>query len=479
MNLHLGLLVLYSGGIIALGIWTARLVRGSSEFFVAGRSLGPGLILASMLAANIGAGSTVGATGLAYRDGLSAWWWVGSAGLGSLVFAFFVAPRLWRLARDHDFYTTGDYLEHRYSPSVRGVATVLVGLGSLALLAGQLIAGAAILNVVTGLPRWAGALAGGTIMTVYFTAGGLLGSAWINTLQLVVMVGGFLVALPVALGSVGGIGALTGGPAPPWFGDVMYSSGPDSGWVLLALTGPSFIVSPGLIQKAYGGSSAGAVRLGVALNAAALLAFAFVPVVFGMIARVQFPGISDPNAVLPTVLTEGLPPWLGAVALAAVFSTEVDTCDAILFMLSSSASKDVYKRFINPGASDRQLLRVGRATAVAGGAIGVALSMVLATVIAAVTVFYSLLVVTLFVPIIGGLYWRRAGATAALAAMGAGVATLFAVRLFGPAGSAWLNPTLSGIVVAAVAYGLAAQVPNSKHRRRGGGVRHGGGRDLR
>ena len=151
----------YSIVVVGLGIWTARLVRSSSDFFVAGRSLGPGLIFASMLAANIGAGSTVGAAGLAYRDGISAWWWVGSAGLGSLVFAFTVAPRLWRLAREHDFYTTGDYLEFRYGARVRTVAVVLVGVGALALLAGQLIAGATILNVVTGAPRWAGALIGG------------------------------------------------------------------------------------------------------------------------------------------------------------------------------------------------------------------------------------------------------------------------------------------------------------------------------
>jgi SSS family solute:Na+ symporter len=79
-------------------------------------------------------------------------------------------------------------------------------------------------------------------------------------------------------------------------------------------------------------------------------------------------------------------PWL------PVFSTEVDTCDAILFMLSTSASKDLYKRFLNPGASDAQLLRVGRAAAVAGGVVGVLLSIWLQTVIGAITVFYSLLV---------------------------------------------------------------------------------------
>ena len=452
MSLHLILLILYSVTVVGLGLWTARFVRSSSAFFVAGRSLGPGLIFASMLAANIGAGSTVGAAGLAYRDGLSAWWWVGAAGIGSLVFAFTVAPRLWSLAREHDFYTTGDYLEFRYGATVRTVAIVLVGVGALALLAGQLIAGATILNVVTGTPRWAGALIGGAIMTIYFTAGGLLGSAWINTLQLVVMMVGFSVALPFALGAAGGFPALSGPAVPATFTDFGYSAGPGSGWTLLALTGPAFIVSPGLIQKAFGGRDQSSVRVGVALNAVALLLFAFLPVLLGMVARVTMPGIQDPNAVLPSLLTHQLPPWLGAIALAAVFSTEVDTCDAILFMLSSSASKDVYKRFLAPEATDAQLLRVGRITAAAGGLVGVVLATWLDTVIGALTIFYSLLVVTLFVPILGGLYVRRATGRSALAAITAGVLTLFVlrIRLFGL--DLGFDPTLCALMAAAAAF---------------------------
>jgi len=454
VNLQLALLIVYSAGVIALGLWTSRLIRGSADFFVAGRRLGPGLVFVSMIAANIGAGSTVGAAGLAYRDGLSAWWWVGSAGLGSIVFALTVAPRLWRVAKAHDLYTTGDYLEFRYGVAVRVLAVSLVGLGSLALLAGQLIAGAAILTVITGAPRWVGALVGGGVMTVYFTAGGLLGSAWVNTLQLVVMMCGFAVALPIVLSHGGGIAALTAAPAPSGFGDLLYSSGPGSGWTLLALTGPAFVVSPGLIQKSWGATDERAVRVGVGLNAAVLLGFAFVPVLLGMMARVAIPDIGDPNAVLPTVLTRLLPPWLGALALSAVFSTEVDTCDAILFMLSTSASKDFYKRFLRPDASDAMLLRVARWTAGAGGAIGVALAIVLQTVIGALTIFYSLLVVTLFVPVMGGIYAPRARSGAALAAIGAGVATLFAVRGL-RVGGVLLDPTLSGIAAAAAAFLIA------------------------
>lgn len=458
MPLHLTLIVLYSVCVVGLGIWTARYVRTSSAFFVAGRSLGPGLIFASMLAANIGAGSTVGAAGLAYRDGASAWWWVGSAGIGSLIFAFTVAPRLWALAKEHDFLTTGDYLEFRYGPAVRVAATGLVAIGAVALLAGQLMAGAAILNVVTGVPRWAGALIGGGIMTAYFTAGGLLGSAWINTLQLVVMLVGFAFALPVALGSVGGLQGLGDASLPLGFTEVMHSTGSGSGWTLLALTGPAFIVSPGLIQKSYGASGQRALRTGIALNAVALLLFACMPVLLGMVARVALPGIEDANAVLPTVLVQQLPPWLGALALAAVFSTEVDTCDAILFMISTSAGQDVYKRFVNPAATDAQRLRVARAAAVVGGAVGVLLAVILQSVISALTIFYSLLGVALFVPIVGGLYLRAPGRSEALAAMSTGVLILFLVRALGASRPAWLDPALAGIVGAAASYLLVMAV---------------------
>src|SRR2546426_11786523 len=77
------LLLAYSALLIALGLWIGRRVKSAGDFFVAGRGLGPGLIFATFVAANIGAGSTVGASALGYRDGLSAWWWVGSAGIGS------------------------------------------------------------------------------------------------------------------------------------------------------------------------------------------------------------------------------------------------------------------------------------------------------------------------------------------------------------------------------------------------------------
>ena len=114
MTLQLALLLGYSALLVGLGLWIGRRVSGTKDFFVAGRQLGPGLIFSTMLAANIGAGSTVGATGLGYRDGIAAWWWVGSAAIGSLVLALWIGPRIRAVAARHDLKTVGDFLELRY-----------------------------------------------------------------------------------------------------------------------------------------------------------------------------------------------------------------------------------------------------------------------------------------------------------------------------------------------------------------------------
>src|SRR5262245_36515297 len=258
---------------MGLGLRLGRRVRGASDFFVAGRKLGPGLIFATMLAANIGAGSTVGAAGLGYRNGLAAIWWVLSAGIGSLALAFWIGPAIRRAAEQHDLRTVGDYLEFRYGVAVRTTIAGLLWFGSVFILAGQLIAIAWILNVVVGIPKAAGCVLGGMLITLYFTAGGLMASAYVNVVQLTVKMVGFVIAIPFALSAAGGWEAVralqpTSEYWNPW------SSGA-SGIVYLATLGPAFVVSPGLLQKIYGARDDRAVRVGVGLNAVGLLAYAF------------------------------------------------------------------------------------------------------------------------------------------------------------------------------------------------------------
>src|SRR5215467_13948517 len=198
------ILIIYAALMMLMGAVVSRRVRVSSDFFVAGRGLGAGLIFSTLLAANIGAGSTVGAAGLGYRDGIAAWWWVGSAGIGSLILAFTVGPKIWRVARENNLYTVGDYLEFRYNRTMRALVAALLWVGSLAILAGQLVAMEQIFKATAGLGRIAGCLLAAAVITVYFSAGGLHSTARINVIQMIVKLAGFTLALFFLLTAAGG-----------------------------------------------------------------------------------------------------------------------------------------------------------------------------------------------------------------------------------------------------------------------------------
>ncbi|MBI3952176.1 MAG: sodium:solute symporter family protein [Acidobacteria bacterium] len=460
------LLIIYALLLIAIGALISRRVKSADDFLVARRNLGPGFIFTTLLAANIGAGSTVGAAGLGYEFGLSAWWWVGSAGIGSLILAFTVGPTIWRLAKQSNFYTLGDFLEQRYDRRVRVIVALVLWLGTLALLSGQLIAVSRILDAVANVGKVVGSVIGGIVVVIYFMAGGLLSSAWVNLIQLIVMLGGFLVTVPIALhraGSWSEVTARVAAQSPDSLRATDYLSLTGAGWSwilgLVILLVPSFIISPGLLQKIYGAKNAHAVRLGVAANAFCLLLFAFLPPLLGVIAFSQFPALSHQEDALPMLMTRMLPEWLGGLALAAVLSAELSTCDAILFMLSTSLSMDLYRTYVNPQANSQTLLWVNRITASVAGALGIVLALALPSVIAALTIFYGLLVVSLCVPLISGLYSTKPDSSSVVAAIVISViVTLASHRLTHGQGYGWLPPQAVGILVSLVIVVVGAKI---------------------
>lgn len=305
-----------------MGLYAGRRVQNARDFFVAGRNLGPVLLFSTVLAANLGAGSTVGVAGLGYNDGIRAWWWIGSAGIGSLFLAFWIGSKIWQYAAPYDLRTIGDFLEHRYCHQVRTLVAVLLWFGTLAILAAQLIAIGFVLNVVADIPQSYGCLIGGLVIIIYFTAGGLVSTAWVNLVQLIVLLVGILVAIPLTLNTVGGwTNVVTTLQVSDKFWSFWGSA--DSGWLYLIMLGPAFVVSPGLLQKIYGARDTHTVRLGVGANAFALLLFAAVPVLLGIIARAQFPDLEDQQLALPTLLRYGMPPLTGGLGLAALFSAEL------------------------------------------------------------------------------------------------------------------------------------------------------------
>src|SRR6266550_1929424 len=134
-------------------------------------------------------------------------------------------------------------------------------------------------------------------------------------------------------------------------------------------------------------------------------------------------------------------------------------------MLTTSLSQDFYKRVLRPSASDDEVLRLARWTAVASGAAGTMLAIALGSVVNALTIFYTLIGVSLFVPILAGLFVPRTSSTGALATMVAGVCAALAVHA-ATGGPGWglVTPAIAGLASAALVWVITLMVPRHEKR---------------
>ena len=373
-----------------------------------------------------------------------------------MALALVVGPRLHRVAKVRGLYTVGDYLEARYGRATRLTVAVILLVGAPAILAGQIIAAGLVLQAAIGLPKAVGTAIAGALATIYFTMGGLRSASWVNSLQVVVKAVGFLVAAPWMIRTSGGwpqVAAAAAGDTALSIGGAGFGSTAQ----LVLLLAPAFIVSPGLVQKLFGARDERAVRVGVGLQGAALLAYAILPVLLGMAARVHFPELADPDSALIKLFTEVAPFWLGALMLAAILSAEVSSADAVLFMIATSLSRDVLEPLYRGKLTDRSRLALARYSALGAGALSILLANWFQSILSALSFFYSLLTLTLFVPLIAGLFWGRPGQSVALAAIGASLGTASLVLLAG-GGEGWLPPVPIGILAGALVYAALGSI---------------------
>jgi solute:Na+ symporter, SSS family len=420
MNGYLLSIIIYAIVLVLAGFIVSKHVKGASDFFVAGRKLNTGLLFTTIIAANIGAGSTVGITGIAYQSGISAAWWIFTSALGSIILAFIVGPKIYKLSVKYNMYTLGDYLDFRYDKRFRGILSAMMVIGTLALFAGQLMGVAWILNVTSGISKPIGVLIASVVITLYFAAGGLLSAAIVNILELVIILLGFIIAIPYAISFVGGFDGLhtmvannfnDAAKTASYFSWSGVGKATIIGWFLM-LT-PSFFISPGLIGKVFGAKDEATVKKGTFYSAIVQFIFAFAPVLLGMCAFAVIPGLEQRELALPTAMKELMPFWASALALAAIFAAEVSTADAVLYMLSTAFTKDIYKTFISPDVSDVKLLKISRIVTVAGGILGIGMALLLPNIITALSIFYTLMSVSFTAPLLFGLFSKRPSLAAA------------------------------------------------------------------
>ena len=186
--------------------------------------------------------------------------------------------------------------------------------------------------------------------------------------------------------------------------------------------------------------------------------------ILGMCAFAALPDLKNSELALPTAMKELMPFGVAALALAAIFAAEVSTADAVLYMLSSSISNDLYKTFVRPDISDKELLKFSRATTLVCGLLGVLLALWMPNIITALQIFYSLMTVSMGAPFLVGLFCDKASTKGAFASAIAGVATTLVLQFANAGKGLWiLNAASTGTVVAVLVMFASLYIfPNKK-----------------
>lgn len=196
----------YLAASVGVGLYSARGARQSlGDYFLAGRGMNSVLVAMSILAALFSGISYLAGPADVYRNGFA---------FAYIVLAFFIATpftTLWMLPKFYQsrFFTAYQFLEERFALPVRLLASGLFIFRVALWLAAATYAPALALEKVTGLPLWLTIVASGTLTTLYTSLGGMRAVIWTDVMQLLVLFGGQLLIVLVALGKIpGGLGGV-------------------------------------------------------------------------------------------------------------------------------------------------------------------------------------------------------------------------------------------------------------------------------
>lgn len=351
--------------LVIIGLLSRRARRETSlaDFYLAGRTLGPFVLLLTLFATQYSGNSLSGFPGQTYREGVAYYMSV-TFMVGIVTGYLLFAPRLFRAARAGGFVTPTDYLAARFgSPALNYLSATIFTIALLNFLLAQLMAiGHATAGLTDGrIPYWLGVVGGATIILLYELLGGMRAVAWTDALQGMVLAGGLLLAVALLISEIGSpaevlrqVAAL----AP----EKMASPSLSlcllwvSNFLLLFLGAPLY---PQAIQRIYAARSLTDLRRALA-TMALLPHLAISTVVFIGVAGIAiFPvaeGFSSDQITFKVLayLVENQPlayvPVV--VVMMAVVAAIMSTADSCLLSVSSILTKDFIGRIRGLGADD-------------------------------------------------------------------------------------------------------------------------------
>jgi SSS family transporter len=408
----------YFAVVLGVAVWGYFHTETEEDFLAAGRTIGPWVGGAVLAATQISAGTFVGTLGRHYLTGVSfTWIWFG-LWTGWIISAIFVAPKLRRFGA----LTVADYVGKRFaSEGARTLSAGLIILTYTVYLTAQFQAAGEIASAIFGV-RPLSAMLLLLASTGFYTAlGGVRSSSYIEFLQTLIMVVALVLALPIVVGSAGGFRAL---------GEFVGSIDPRvTGWwfswrELVAFGvafGLSIAAAPYEMTRYYSMRDVPTVRKAIGISMAAQVLIGSSVMILGIGMRGLFPYLPSPDQASSIMASVVMPPLLGSLFLVAMMSAIMSTVNSILLVTAGAFAHDLYKRLINPQATERRLLMVNRASIVLLGLVPFWFAMQKFGDVQAIVVEQAKFIASFFfVPVVLGLNWRRGTRQGAIWSMAAG-----------------------------------------------------------
>lgn len=435
-----GLVILYFIGMITIGVWASKKIHNMSDYMVAGRSLDFWVFTLLMIGSVCSGMSLLGVSGLGYRFAWPTIWEQLAVPLSIAFCIIFFGVKMHAVAKKSGYMTVQDYFAHRYESqtSLRGMSATAGIVVSMIYLAGQYTAISIVLMWLFGLPHWLALLIGAAIVTLYTVIGGLYAVALTTLVQGTMLIIGVVIMAPIVIMAAGGftrineaIAAVNPTNVDPWATGAGAVFTPEYIFSFALLLTIGLACAPHVINNILCAKDANyfkwapIVAFGIYAVVMFLLKFSgFAGIVLvndGIITLPKVPNASDfifvygVQAALPSMFLWGI---FAVIVLAAVMSTT----DRLMLTIGTYFSWDIYKKILKPDAPDKQVLLISRISVFAAAGITLLLAlnppeMLVWLIWAGIGIMFA----TFAVPLLAGLYWRRATREGALVAMALGL----------------------------------------------------------
>ena len=339
---------------LVIGLVSGRRASSSTEGYVAGdRNLGFVVLYFIMGASVYSAFAFLGGPGWAYSRGAASFYII-AYGIVGLLPWYFLGPRIARLGRARGYVTQAQLFADRYQSSfISGTLAIISFVAFVPYLVLQMQGAGYVFSGVTEgrIPVWGGALIAYGVVLVYVFKSGVMGVAWTNTFQGILMLGlAWALGLYLPYKLHGGIG--------PMFEELARSS-PDllrapgldalgNRWTWggfsssVAISVLGFSMWPHYFMKIYTARDVRTLKKTIVFYPTFQLFL--IPILFiGFAGVTAFPNVGPPDTILPTIVTSmGLPSLVVGLFCAGALAASMSSGDAILHAAASVLVKDLY-----------------------------------------------------------------------------------------------------------------------------------------